>query len=58
MDNAALPIDTHAIDADAVRALIDHAILKPELTRADVDAQLDEAAAYRVFSVCVRPSDV
>jgi deoxyribose-phosphate aldolase len=34
------------------------AILKPELTRADVDAQLDEAAAHRVFSVCVRPSDV
>ncbi|GGL69842.1 deoxyribose-phosphate aldolase [Curtobacterium citreum] len=63
MDNAALPDDPHAaephaIDADAVRALIDHAILKPELTRADVDAQLDEAAAYRVFSVCVRPSDV
>lgn len=43
---------------DAVRGLIDHAILKPELTRADVDAQLDEAAAHRVFSVCVRPSDV
>ncbi|QHN63391.2 deoxyribose-phosphate aldolase [Curtobacterium flaccumfaciens pv. flaccumfaciens] len=37
---------------------MDHAILKPELTRADVDAQLDEAAAHRVFSVCVRPSDV
>ncbi|PZF59973.1 deoxyribose-phosphate aldolase [Curtobacterium sp. MCSS17_008] len=46
------------LGADAVRALIDHAILKPELTRADVDAQLNEAAAYRVFSVCVRPSDV
>ncbi|OII15016.1 deoxyribose-phosphate aldolase [Curtobacterium sp. MCBA15_009] len=37
---------------------MDHAILKPELTRSDVDAQLDEAAAYRVFSVCVRPGDV
>ncbi|WIE70494.1 deoxyribose-phosphate aldolase [Curtobacterium sp. MCJR17_020] len=53
MDNAAFPVTT-----DAVRGLIDHAILKPELTRSDVDAQLDEAAAYRVFSVCVRPSDV
>ncbi|MBT1673813.1 deoxyribose-phosphate aldolase [Curtobacterium flaccumfaciens] len=53
MDNAAFPVTF-----DAVRGLIDHAILKPELTRADVDAQLDEAAAHRVFSVCVRPSDV
>nr|WP_222132428.1 deoxyribose-phosphate aldolase [Pseudonocardia sp. C8] len=38
--------------------MIDHAILKPELTRDDVDAQLDLAARYRIFSVCVRPSDV
>ncbi|PPF26439.1 deoxyribose-phosphate aldolase [Rathayibacter tritici] len=41
-----------------IAALIDHAILKPELTRADVDAQLDEARASGVFSVCVRPSDI
>jgi len=47
-----------SVTTDAVRALIDHAILKPELTRSDVDAQLDEAAAHRVFSVCVRPGDV
>lgn len=39
-------------------ATIDHAILKPELTRADVDAELDIAAEWRVFSVCVRPSDI
>ncbi|WP_349775161.1 deoxyribose-phosphate aldolase [Curtobacterium sp. MCSS17_007] len=63
MDNASIPADQNdlrqaPLGADAVRALIDHAILKPELTRADVDAQLDEAAAHRVFSVCVRPSDV
>ena len=53
MDKAPFSVTT-----DAVRALIDHAILKPELTRSDVDAQLDEAAAHRVFSVCVRPGDV
>ena len=62
MDTAATPasdaVPTDTIGADAVRALIDHAILKPELSRTDVDAQLDEAAAYRVFSVCVRPGDV
>lgn len=39
-------------------AAIDHAILKPELTRADVDAELDIAAEWGVFSVCVRPSDI
>ena len=39
-------------------ATIDHAILKPELTRTDVDAELDIAAEWRVFSVCVRPSDI
>jgi deoxyribose-phosphate aldolase len=42
----------------AIAALIDHAILKPELTASDVDAELDVAARAGVFSVCVRPSDV
>lgn len=39
-------------------ARIDHAILKPELTRADVAAELGIARRWGVFSVCVRPSDV
>jgi deoxyribose-phosphate aldolase len=39
-------------------ATIDHAILKPELTRAEVDADLAVAAEWGVFSVCVRPSDI
>lgn len=39
-------------------ATLDHAILKPELTRTDVDAELDTAAQWSVFSVCVRPSDI
>ncbi|MFT4307037.1 MAG: deoxyribose-phosphate aldolase [Microbacterium sp.] len=39
-------------------ATIDHAILRPELTRAEVDAELDVAREWGVFSVCVRPSDV
>ncbi|MGO3886900.1 MAG: deoxyribose-phosphate aldolase [Mycetocola sp.] len=38
--------------------MIDHAILKPELTRNDVDAQLAVAREYGILSVCVRPSDV
>ncbi len=39
-------------------ATIDHAILAPNLTRADVDAQLAIAREWKVFSVCVRPSDI
>jgi len=41
-----------------VAALIDHAILRPELTTADLAAACTEAASHRVFSVCVRPNDV
>ncbi|AJM77025.1 deoxyribose-phosphate aldolase [Rathayibacter toxicus] len=41
-----------------IAALIDHAVLRPELSRADVDAQLDEARTLGVFSACVRPCDV
>jgi deoxyribose-phosphate aldolase len=41
-----------------IAGMIDHAILKPELTRSEVDAALDLAASQHVFSVCVRPSDV
>jgi len=46
------------LTATEIAGMIDHAILKPELTRSEVDAQLDVAARYRVFSVCVRPCDV
>ncbi|EFQ83792.1 deoxyribose-phosphate aldolase [Aeromicrobium marinum DSM 15272] len=46
------------VTAAAIAATIDHAILKPELTRAEVDADLELAARYGIFSVCVRPSDV
>jgi len=47
-----------AITERDLAATIDHAILKPEFTRADVDAELDIAAEWGVFSVCVRPSDI
>ncbi|MDQ1512259.1 MAG: deoxyribose-phosphate aldolase [Microbacteriaceae bacterium] len=44
--------------AESIAAMIDHAVLKPELTDAAVAAELDLAARWGVFSVCVRPSDV
>ncbi|MGO0576613.1 deoxyribose-phosphate aldolase [Ornithinimicrobium panacihumi] len=41
-----------------VADLIDHALLKPELTPAEVEASCRELAAAEIWSVCVRPSDV
>jgi deoxyribose-phosphate aldolase len=46
------------VTVGSIAALIDHAILKPELTDAEVAADLDTAARWGIFSVCVRPSDV
>ena len=46
------------VTAAEIAATIDHAILKPELTRDEVDEQLALVARYGVFSACVRPSDV
>ncbi|MFI1439683.1 deoxyribose-phosphate aldolase [Streptomyces fructofermentans] len=43
---------------DAVAKMIDHSLLRPELTAAEVAAGLATAAEYRTASVCVRPSDV
>lgn len=39
-----------------IARLIDHTLLKPEATRADVDALIDEAAELGTYSICVSPS--
>lgn len=39
-------------------ALVDHTLLKPETTRADVAALVAEAAELGVYAVCVSPSMV
>lgn len=41
-----------------VAALIDHTLLKPEATAADIERLCDEARRHRFFSVCVNPSYV
>lgn len=41
-----------------VADLIDHALLKPELTPDEVAGSVRELAGQRIWSVCVRPSDV
>lgn len=41
-----------------VADLIDHALLKPELTPTEVATSVRELAGRHIWSVCVRPSDV
>jgi deoxyribose-phosphate aldolase len=43
------------VNAAQIAALIDHTILKPEATQADVVRLCDEARQYGFFSVCVNP---
>jgi deoxyribose-phosphate aldolase len=50
--------ETGTPTVESIAALIDHAILKPELTDAEVATDLELAARWGVFSVCVRPSDI
>lgn len=45
-------------ESRAVAKMIDHSLLRPELTAHEVRAGCALAAAYDTASVCVRPSDV
>ncbi|MCK4601998.1 MAG: deoxyribose-phosphate aldolase [Phycisphaerae bacterium] len=46
------------ITQDALAAMIDHAILRPEATRDEMRAACALAEKYPLAAVCVRPSDV
>lgn len=41
-----------------IAGLVDHSLLQPQLTRADIQRGLSLAASLRTASVCVRPCDV
>lgn len=43
---------------DKIAKLIDHTLLKPESTPADVKALIEDAARLGTFSVCVSPSQL
>lgn len=45
-----------AVDRTTLAAMIDHTLLRPEATAADVAALVDEAVALGVKAVCVSPS--
>ena len=46
------------VSYDELAGMIDHSLLKPYLTDAEVEEGCRIALQYRVASVCVRPSDV
>ncbi|GMA22352.1 deoxyribose-phosphate aldolase [Luteimicrobium album] len=47
---------TGGLDRAGLAQFIDHTLLKPEATRADVEALVAEGAALGVYAVCVSPS--
>lgn len=50
------PTPASPTDAQGLARYIDHTLLKPEATQADVAALIDEAIELGVYSVCVSPS--
>lgn len=53
-----LPRKPPALTDTPIAALIDHTLLKPEATPAQIEALCAEAARYRFASVCVNPAFV
>ncbi len=51
-------LSSKTITYEQLAKTIDHSLLKPELTEADVIAGCELAARYHVASVCVKPADV
>jgi len=52
------PLDLTALDEKTLMGIIDHSLLRPELTRADVEAGCDVAAEWETATVCCRPADL
>jgi len=50
------PTTAGPLDAVGLARLVDHTLLKPEATRADVEALVAEGVRLGVYSVCVSPS--
>jgi deoxyribose-phosphate aldolase len=44
------------LSPDQVAKLIDHTVLKPEATEADIEKLCKEAAQYKFYSVCLNPA--
>src|SRR5512142_2367049 len=51
-------LNSKTITYEELAKVIDHSLLKPELTEADVIAGCELAKRYHVASVCAKPCDV
>ena len=51
-------LNSKTITYEQLAKVIDHSLLRPELTEADVIAGCELAARYHVATVCVKPCDV
>src|ERR1035437_6818214 len=52
------PLDLSALDEAALMGCIDHSLLRPELTRTEVEAGVDVAVEWQTATVCCRPADL
>ena len=52
------PLDLTTLDEKTLMGVIDHSLLRPDLTRADVEAGCDLAMEYETATVCCRPADL
>ncbi len=52
------PLDLASLDERTLMGCIDHSILRPELTRAEVEAAIDVAIEWRTATICCRPADL
>ncbi len=53
-----MKLDSKTITLEQLAKVIDHSLLRPELTDQDVIAGCELAKKYHVASVCVKPADV
>jgi deoxyribose-phosphate aldolase len=52
------PLDIATLDERTLMGCIDHSLLKPELTRVDVEAGCDVAIEWETATICCRPADL
>lgn len=53
-----MKLDSKTITLEQLAKVIDHSLLRPELTEQDVISGCELAKKYHVASVCVKPADV
>jgi deoxyribose-phosphate aldolase len=52
------PLDLSVLDEQALMGCIDHSLLRPELTRAEVEEGVELAIEWETATVCCRPADL